>query len=67
VIRKTEFDNGVPADKTPLPRRHFFAHHPAMAAAEQVYQAVGRNGLRTERGGMIEGIPLALQKLLATR
>ena len=45
VKRQAQLDDGVPADEAALARRHLLAHHPAVAAAEQVDQAVGGDGV----------------------
>src|SRR4051794_13821613 len=40
VERQAELDDGMPADEATLSGCHLFAHHPAVAATEQMYQTV---------------------------
>jgi hypothetical protein len=54
----------VPADETALPRRHFLAEHPTVAAAEQVDQAVARDRLGAQGRGAVEGLALRVQQSL---
>src|SRR5260370_33764040 len=39
VVRQSQLDDGVPTDRASLALRHFFAHHSAVTAAEQMNQA----------------------------
>ena len=66
VIGKPQLHDGVPADETALARRHLFAHHAAVATAEQVDQAVARDCLGAQRGCPVERLALAVQELLQT-
>ena len=65
VERQPQLDDGVPADEAALARRHLLAQHPAVAAAEQVDQAVGGDGLGAECGGAVEGVALAVEQSCA--
>src|SRR5438128_2176873 len=40
VVGESQLHNRMPAHEATLPRRHLLAHHPAMAAAEQMNEAV---------------------------
>ena len=64
VERQGQFDNGVPANVTALARRHLFAEHATVAAAEEVDQAVVGNGVSAESGGAVEGVALAFEQVL---
>jgi hypothetical protein len=58
VVCQAQLDDGVPTDKASLPRRHFFAHHSAVTAAEQMNQAILGNGFRTQSRGSIQRLAL---------
>src|SRR5216684_3605247 len=62
-----QLNDGVPADETALARRHLLAQHPAMAAAEEVDQPLGRDGLGTQGGGAVERGPLRVKQVLEPR
>src|SRR5262245_44420634 len=62
VEGQPQFDDRVPADEAPLPRRHLLAEHAAVADAEEVYQSVGGDRLGTEGGSPVECGPLLVQQ-----
>jgi len=62
VVRQAQCDNSVPADEAALARRHLLAHHPAVPAAEEVYQSIGSDGVGAQRGCPVERVALTVQK-----
>ena len=67
VIGQGQLDDGVPADEAALPRRHFLAHHSAMAATEEMHEPVDGNGVGAKGGGAIDFGALVVQKPRQTR
>src|SRR5947209_13908687 len=64
MVSQAQLHDGMPTDKATLARRHLFAHHSTMAAAEEVYQAVSRNGFRAQDGRSIQSLALTRQEPL---
>src|SRR5262249_35676189 len=64
VIGQTQLDDGMPADEAPLPRRHLLAHHPRVAAAEQMDQSLGSNRFGTQFGGPVQRLALVVEQTL---